>query len=294
MSGKNWKPLEAHASTKKFFRGEFKGRQALMIRFDNLEDRERFAAITKFLLSKKIPVPKLLPQHDEDAVVTEFVEGGLFSSEKKSAPYLEKILSVAGMFADISPDLLPKTFKLNRLDLDRLRFEMNFFFLNFCSSYLSEKPSAKVKDAIYKLAEELSLAPAVFAHRDYHSENIMVAKGSIYIVDYQDALLAPRCYDLASLYVDGYREPSASDRKAMMDRARESNGAGRAEFMKTALQRALKALGTFGYQVVQRNKERYRGAAVRTAGYLDKLASDETLAEPEAVDFVRTIRKKLT
>ncbi len=294
MTGETWKPLEAHASTKKFFCGEWKGRPALMIKFERGEDAERFAAITKFLLSKKVPVPRVLSADDEKAVVTEFVEGGLFSAEKRSAPYLDNILNVAGLFAGISPGDLPKSFKLNRMDIDRLRFEMNFFFLNFCASYLSQKPSEKVKEAIYNLAEELSLAPAAFAHRDYHSENIMVSKGSIYVVDYQDALLAPRCYDLASLYVDGYRTPSAAEKKAILERSLRSAGGGGAEFKKTALQRALKALGTFGYQVVQKNKERYRDAAVRTAGYLDGLASEETLSTPDAVDFVSTIRKKLT
>lgn len=294
MTVEKWKPLEAHASTKKFFKGACKGRAALMIRFDSLDDRDRFAAITQFLLSIKVPVPIILSLDEDQAVITEFVEGGLFSAEKQSAPYFAKILKVAGMFAGISPGKLPANYKLNRMDQDRLRFEMNFFFLNFCSSYLSEKPSDKVKESIYGLIDELGRTPSVFAHRDYHSENILVAGDSIFVVDYQDALMAPRCYDLASLYVDGYRKPSRDDKKRILAAALKITGADVTEFRKTALQRALKALGTFGYQVVQRNKERYREAAVRTAGYLGELATDETLSDPSAVDFVRSIAKKLT
>lgn len=265
-----------------------------MISFDSKEDRERFVAITRFLVSKKVPVPGILSLDDDQAVITEFVEGGLFSAEKKSGHLFAEVLRVAGIFAGISPGTVPANYKVNSLDIDRLRFEMNYFFLNFCSSYLCEKPSEKVKESVYKLTEDLGRAPAVFAHRDYHSENIMVAGNSIFVVDYQDALMAPRCYDFASLYVDGYRKPSPNEKKRILAAALTATGADPAEFMKTSLQRALKALGTFGYQVMHRKKERYGKAAVLTAGYLDELATDETLSDPSAVDFARSIKKKLT
>jgi aminoglycoside/choline kinase family phosphotransferase len=46
----------------------------------------------------------------------------------------------------------------------------------------------------------------VFTHRDYHSKNLMVLKEGLGILDFQDALLGPPQYDLASLLRDSYVE----------------------------------------------------------------------------------------
>jgi len=42
----------------------------------------------------------------------------------------------------------------------------------------------------------------VLTHRDYHSWNLFVQRGAIRIIDFQDALLAPLPYDLATLLND--------------------------------------------------------------------------------------------
>src|SRR5438105_1464019 len=46
--------------------------------------------------------------------------------------------------------------------------------------------------------------PRVLCHRDYHSRNLMLSDGSLYIIDFQDARLGPDTYDLVSLLRDSY------------------------------------------------------------------------------------------
>src|SRR5205814_9637471 len=46
-----------------------------------------------------------------------------------------------------------------------------------------------------------------FTHRDYQSRNLMVRPtGKIAWIDFQDALLGPRVYDLVALLNDSYQE----------------------------------------------------------------------------------------
>jgi N-acetylmuramate 1-kinase len=291
----DWKALEAHASTKKFFKGNYKGEPALLICFEGgSEEKDRFANITAFLLSRGIPVPEIIHNPDEPCIITRFIDGRLFSKIHQPADHFERIINSALLFRRIDLSGMPEEFKVNRLDLDRLKYEMDFFFLHFCESFLNEKPDERLRQAIFSLAEEVSRFPAAFAHRDYHSENIIILRDSLFIVDYQDALPAPRAYDLASLYVDGYREPKDREKSRILEFAEAELDISHSELRKTALQRAVKALGTFGYQVVHRKKAKYFESMIRTSKYIWELAGDETLADPSAVDYLRSIKAKLT
>jgi aminoglycoside/choline kinase family phosphotransferase len=62
-------------------------------------------------------------------------------------------------------------------------------------------------DGYFKdIAKELAAAPRNFTHRDYQSRNIMVKNGELIVIDFQDALLGPRVYDLVALLNDSYQE----------------------------------------------------------------------------------------
>ena len=50
-----------------------------------------------------------------------------------------------------------------------------------------------------RIAELFAGQPQVFVHRDYHSRNLMVDGSRMGIIDFQDALMGPATYDLASL-----------------------------------------------------------------------------------------------
>jgi N-acetylmuramate 1-kinase len=49
------------------------------------------------------------------------------------------------------------------------------------------------------LARELGALPRVFSHRDFYGNNLFVQDGRLRIIDFQDALMAPRAQDLAVL-----------------------------------------------------------------------------------------------
>ncbi len=61
-----------------------------------------------------------------------------------------------------------------------------------------------VRGEFQKMAEWLTAQPQVFSHRDYHSRNLMVDGERLGVIDFQDALMGPVTYDLASLLRDSY------------------------------------------------------------------------------------------
>jgi aminoglycoside/choline kinase family phosphotransferase len=108
-----------------------------------------------------------------------------------------------------------------------------------------------------RLIAELCALPRAFTHRDYQSRNLMVtAKPSgeteLAWIDFQDALLGPRAYDLVALLCDSYQPfDPAFVRARLADYARthellhEDRAALEREFWLIAVQRKLKDAGRF-------------------------------------------------
>src|SRR5207302_2173835 len=86
--------------------------------------------------------------------------------------------------------------------------ELNFFARHFLEAYrgatLGDAERAAFEKEWLAINGELAAEPRVLCHRDYHSRNLMLHDGSLYIIDFQDARMGPDTYDLASLLRDSY------------------------------------------------------------------------------------------
>src|SRR6187399_3266332 len=93
-------------------------------------------------------------------------------------------------------------------DVEKLTWEMDFFMRHFLEAYRGIELPPATRDALRSelaiLVEELANEPRVLCHRDYHSRNLMVTNGELYIIDFQDARMGPDTYDLVSLLRDSY------------------------------------------------------------------------------------------
>jgi hypothetical protein len=146
---------------------------------------------------------------------------------------------------------------------------------------------------------ELAAEPRVFCHRDYHSRNLMLHRGRLHVIDFQDARMGPDTYDLVSLLRDCYVHHDAEFVSRMItyyhDRLGSTAGAAyRDRFDLMSLQRHLKALGTFGYQTTVAGNDRYLSAIPRTAGYVVEVCGRQArfarlraLLAESASDFVQ-------
>lgn len=164
-------------------------------------------------------------------------------------------------------------------DEQKLTWEMDFFLKHFLEQYRGLTLAASVREPLRRelvgLASELAHLPRVLCHRDYHSRNLMVHDGELFLIDFQDARLGPSTYDLVSLLRDSYVYlPDALVDHFVTSFAarigRHDIESFRQEFDLMALQRNLKALGTFGYQATARANPVYGQYVPRTLGYVKR------------------------
>jgi aminoglycoside/choline kinase family phosphotransferase len=142
-------------------------------------------------------------------------------------------------------------------------------FLEYGIPYCSGRSPApddgrKIRTGFFKIARELSGQPRTFTHRDYHSRNLMIHRNRIWVLDFQDALMGPHVYDLASLLRDSYTvldEPFVDELVGYYRdsiRGRGGRRLGAEAFRRLldlmSIQRNLKAAGRFVYiHQVKRN-----------------------------------------
>jgi N-acetylmuramate 1-kinase len=177
------------------------------------------------------------------------------------------------------------------LDEERFLFEMNFFLEHFVGGYLARPGDAvEIREGLFELARAAASHPRVLCHRDFHSRNLMVRMdGSLAMVDIQDARWGPDTYDIASLLRDAYVDLGEREVEDCLEAYRlqleepPEPGAFASRFRLVAAERMIKALGTFGYQLVRLGKERYRSGIPRT---LDRLARFLP-ADPETKDLAK-------
>ncbi len=254
----DWIPLAVDASTRRYFKGSWQGRHALLADFaEDADGLARFVAVQRLFGDASVPVPAIFEADPSRGwVLQEHVQGRPLSKVHWTPEMQDRLVAMAGRIGAIEG--WPEGPERLEMDASRLRFELAFFRLHFVEGFLNAGSPPGLAEALDALADEVASYPHALAHRDFHSENVLGTPGDgLVVIDFQDALLAPRAYDVASLAVDPYRtqDPRVSERfrRAWLT----GTGGGPEEFDRTALQRALKALGTFGYQVTRRKRARY-------------------------------------
>ncbi len=150
---------------------------------------------------------------------------------------------------------------------------------------MREKDEYAVREEFQKIAKWMATQPQVFTHRDYHSRNLMVNEGQLGVIDFQDALMGPATYDLASLLRDSYVELEEDLIDRLIDRYIEGLSKGlettrqnqmlltdRSAFRRlfdfTSIQRNLKAAGRFVYIDQVKSNPNFLADIPRTLRYV--------------------------
>ncbi|MCU1277263.1 MAG: phosphotransferase [bacterium] len=158
-------------------------------------------------------------------------------------------------FAAANPD--PDCVAFTRgFDYDLLKWELDHF-REYGLEAQGHTPSASEREELERIfraiADELAAEPRGFVHRDYQSRNLMVQDSDgaprLRIIDFQDALLGTRAYDLVGLLRDSYVALSPSLLDTLVTHYVEKSGADAARFQRLfdlqAVQRKLKDSGRF-------------------------------------------------
>jgi aminoglycoside/choline kinase family phosphotransferase len=290
-------PLTGDASDRRYFRVLVRNEPSQVlalhtgaIDFDNLP----FVNVSRLLARMPVPVPRILAHSNELGIialqdlgdVTLQAHLGAAAQKQHAALYRQavsfiEVLQRRGRELE-SPEYVPYGIAF---DVEKLTWELQFFTKHFLEGYRGAALTQASRDALTRewssIAEELASEPRVLCHRDYHSRNLMLHNESLHIIDFQDARMGPDTYDLVSLLRDSYvdfTDQQVEDLIAFFLALRGAytgridTGLDREEFARRfdtmALQRNLKALGTFGFQTLNRGNTVYIQYIPRTLNFV--------------------------
>lgn len=160
---------------------------------------------------------------------------------------------------------------------------------------LSAGERAAVDRHFEEIARALGAEPKGFTHRDYQSRNLMVLPdGTQAVIDFQDALLGPRQYDLVALLRDSYVELPDDlvdrmlrrylDRLAAEGGPRLPYGPFRETFDLLTVQRKLKDAGRFVFiDRVRKNPDFLRSIPASLRYVREAFSRRPDLAELQAI-----------
>ncbi len=267
--------LPAAASTRVFFRvsmGAF--RFIAMFSPPATEDNPRYIRLTELFRGHGLMTPAVYRAdlHRGYLLVEDLGERDFataYAAGEIEAP-LEAAIEALVVLQSVAGDIPPYT-------TARFADELAIFTDFLVRRFLHLKVPSFFATTVAALIEATRSVPQCTVHRDYHCRNLIwrgdagVANGAgarlgaVGIVDFQDALVGPGCYDLASLLRDCYYEfdeaAIARWRRRYFDLAgwRCEPAVFDRAFDLIAIQRQLKAVGIFTRLYLNRRRADHLG-----------------------------------
>ncbi|RPJ50128.1 MAG: hypothetical protein EHM23_35695, partial [Acidobacteria bacterium] len=255
-----------------------------------------------------LPVPEIIATDGEQGIVLqedlgdESVQKRLrHSTPEEYCRLMCRAIDLLILIQTEATKVVPPNTEAARLafDKEKLSWELAFFRRYYGNyRHLPLPEDQRLIEESARLAEELASYPRFLCHRDYHVRNLMVKEEEVHIIDFQDARQGPALYDLVSLLKDSIQlTPEQVDWyiRYYVNQSRAANSAAlleesllRRQFDLMTVQRLLKALGTYGYQITERGNfiyEQYVAGSLHRASlalqslrefpYIQSLVEDE-------------------
>ena len=285
----------ADASFRRYFRttGDNGATAIVMDAPPPQEDVRPFVNITHLLAGEGVHVPELFACDE--------ARGFLLLGDMGSTTYLSALQTAnAGERDRLFADAISTLVQLQCIDPSRartavsaydaalLRREITLFpdwYLDrHCNAALSNDEKNSLERVYATLIAGALAQPTVLVHRDYMPRNLMVTvKRNPGVLDFQDAVIGPITYDVASLMRDAFlswEEPQIIDWVVRYwDQAKKAGLPVRADFSEfyremewMGLQRHLKVLGIFARINYRDGKPKYLADTPRFVAYVRHVA----------------------
>ncbi len=281
-------PASSDASFRRYFRVTHQEGQQIVM--DAPPDREKiqpFIGVAGLFTNSGIHVPKIFQQNlDQGFLLLEDFGSECFLDKLNTGNADQLYQSALDSLFLLQTGTDIKTCRLPEYDLDLLNKELSIFSEWFIQKFMKVDITVEdqpVLDETWHVLTESALEqPKVCVHRDYHSRNLMfLSSRSPGILDFQDAVVGPITYDLASLLRDCYvswpenlvQQWSTDyfDRLCQADMIQCSTGQFQRWFDLMGLQRHLKAIGIFARLQLRDGKPDYLRDIPRTMDYVTRI-----------------------
>jgi aminoglycoside/choline kinase family phosphotransferase len=201
------KALKVEASFRHFYRiSSARSREKTFVMMSSPPEREhndRFLYLADVFHRAHIGVAEILAH---DSTHGWFLMSDLGEQDLESAySGADKNRAVAAAIATLIRIQSINDAGITAYTAERLTMELGIFREWFLGDLLATTLPPALEDALSQLVLRARAQPQCCVHRDYHCRNLLFAdSGAFGVVDFQDALLGPASYDLASLLHDCY------------------------------------------------------------------------------------------
>lgn len=285
-------PIRKGGSDRKYFRVRTAAGQSLIaVRYGARKAENRhYVAIAEFLSRLGVRVPRILRHDEAERLIwmEDLGERDLWSFRDRpwaelGPLYRDAIDEIVRLHATghraaaaISPALQ------GEFDADLYRWEQSYFF-DHCAAGLFGWTGGDVAGAaLEEMVVYLAARPRVLVHRDFQSQNILIAGGRAYLIDFQGLRPGLPQYDLASLLYDPYVGLSPERRRELLayycDRAAAAGAAPAADFgevfARCAAQRLMQALGAYGFLGLVRGRREFLDHVQPALGLLGEVVGE--------------------
>ena len=260
--------IEKGGSGRKFWRMHIGGQSLIFVRYNgDRPENKHYVAIARFLAGVGVRVP-VIHFHDETEgliVMEDAGDNDLWSFRGASWPQrralYQRTLDQALLLhtqAHRAPGAGELKFLQPVFDAALYRWEQDYFFEHCLGRHfgISAQRIDEESDRsrLHAIADELAAEPRCLVHRDFQSQNIIVRAGEVCLIDFQGLRPGLAQYDLASLLLDPYVDPTPEEREELLGHYTSGLcGPGHSpepRFLEIydlcAMQRLMQALGAYG------------------------------------------------
>ena len=274
-------PLPVEASTRRFFRVRTGGGASYIAMHapPATEDNPHFLRLARQFRCHGLATPEI---HAFDAARGFVLMEDLGTTDFASAyethdvdTLMNAAIDTLAVLQNVPADGIPP------YETARFSDELGIFSEWLIERFLGLAVPADFAGTRQVLIDATQSVPTCVVHRDYHCRNLIWREdGTVGIVDFQDALIGPACYDIASLLRDCYVEFAEADVRRWRRRFRRVVGVTcpvavfERAFDLTAMQRQLKAVGIFARLYLSRGRASHLGDIVPVLRRIAALAKE--------------------
>lgn len=272
-------PVEKGGSDRRYYRIRVTDEHSLiLVKYGDQRDENRhYVAIAGFLDSIGINVPEIYFHDEEEQLIwmQDLGEHDLWAY--RDEPWhvrrglYESALDQAITLHTKAHRALPASKLTLQVEFDAAlyRWEQSYFFENCLGRFFKLAPETIAArcdhEALEQIASVLDAQPRVLVHRDFQSQNIMIADGRAHLIDFQGLRPGLAEYDLASLVYDPYVSLTGSEREELIDYYIEKSADAGVDLPSNfsaiadlcAVQRLMQALGAYGFLGLEKKRAQF-------------------------------------
>lgn len=283
------KEIAGDASFRKYYRVFLndKHNMVLMDAPPKLEDTAPFIKVDEILRHNHFLAPKIFAADEEN--------GFLLLEDFGDLSYSKALNNLQGKDLEVkelelyqkATDVLIDLHKVNNIHNlpfydETLLMREVMLFIDWYLPYIAQSPATEAQILEFKnqwseLFKQLS-NDKILVLRDYHADNLFLVNDKVGLLDFQDAVLGSRAYDLVSLLEDARRNVSGLTVKNMIEYYAKNSKCSESHFITDyqilSLQRNIKIIGIFSRLAIRDKKENYLKLLPKMFSYVTMRLND--------------------